>query len=215
MCIMHIFEKEWHMYRILIITSLVALSACATDLQLTSGRAFLDTATISDPDLVKAARYEPRLEFPARIGLVRLVYGGIEPMPHAERALYAKAFDAGFGTIVHLGSLEAQYVGQTPRKGKWSDLKKLQVLAASRHLDYILLISYLPGRNLAEALFLDTRSGYPYASADVSLPGRAKTNFWGNRLKSQARQNRATLDLAEHLAPEIEKMAENLARAAK
>ena len=65
---------------------------------------------IEGASVAAAAAHEPRLDFPARIGVVRLVYGRMTPVPAAEQTLFAEALDgaASLGEFVTLGPLEAQ-----------------------------------------------------------------------------------------------------------
>ncbi|OUS39165.1 hypothetical protein A9Q94_00300 [Rhodobacterales bacterium 56_14_T64] len=197
------------MFRVILIASTLVISACDPAIQHTSGRAYLAAGGIEDPDIAKFASYEPNLKFPARVGVVRLVYGRLSTMPNKERDLYLGDLPEAFGAVVHLGPLEAQMIGQYGYSRV--DQKEIRQLAASRHLDYVMVLSFDPGKNSAEALFLDVRNGYPYASVDAKPPGRGKTNFWGNNLGNQSRLNSATYRLARHLKPELEAMVAGLA----
>lgn len=201
------------MPRSLVLLCLVAVAGCATDFQTTSGAAYLAAGGISDPTIAAAASAEPRLSFPARIGVVRLVYYRVSPIPARERALYdgLVARSSGFGEFVHLGALESRVADRTPFVSVDHDLRRL---AASRHLDYLLVLSLDPERNSAEALMLDVRTGYPYASTQVSPPGRSRTGFFGGRINSPRRLDAATLRLARALTPELETMFAGLAERA-
>lgn len=194
------------MNRLIILISSLLLSACEVEYQTTSGAAYLATGTADDPTISNVAAYEPNLAFPARIGVVRLVYGQITTAPKAERDVFAETISRVPGTIVQLGQLEARMAGASYR----TDQYDIRQLAASRHLQYVLLISYNPGQNSAEALFLDVQNGYPYASIEIVVPGRGITNFWGGRPRNQNRINAATLRAARKLAPEIATMFEGL-----
>jgi len=202
------------MKHLLILISALTLAACNVDYQTTSGAAYLAAGTIDDPYLAGTAAYEPNLHFPARIGVVKLVYNQITSTPSAERALFADTLSQVPGEVVQLGVLDAQ---MSERENYYRvDRGKIRQLAVSRHLDYVLIISYDPGQNTAEALFMDVRSGYPYASAEVALDGPGRTNFWGGNLRNQNRINAATLRLARQLAPKIKNMLKGLiARAAR
>ncbi len=196
------------MKRLIILCSALMLSACSSvDFQTTSGAAYIAESPINDPDLRRAAAYEPNLHFPARIGVVRLVYGKITSTPSRERAAFAQALARVPAEIVQLGALESRMSNGHQRHPSADYIRNL---AASRHLDYVLIISYDPGQNTAEALFLDTRTGYPYASVEVAPPGRGRHNFWGGHLRSDARIRTATLRLARALAPDIDAMVTGL-----
>ncbi len=194
------------MKRFIIFAAFLLLAACEVEFQDTSGRAYLAASEFDDPTISTGAAYEPHLKFPARIGVVRLVYGQISITPETERAVFADTMSRIPGTIIQLGPLEARMSGLRYR----ADLGEIRELAASRHLKYVLIISYDPGRNSAEALFLDVQSGYPYASIEAAAPGRSRTNFWGGPLHNQNRINASTLRLARTLAPDIEALFEGL-----
>lgn len=193
------------MIRPLFLASTLALSACSTSFQTTSGARYLSVGEIDSASVAAAAAHEPRLEFPARIGVIRLVYGRLTTIPSEERALFTEALDGrdNWGEFVMLGPLEAQ-LNRIPAMG--ARPLEYRRLGASRHLDYILFLAYDPTRNSAEALFMDVRSGYPYASIEADVPGSGATNFWGNRLRNPARIDRESLRLARALAPELSGM---------
>lgn len=200
------------MFRVILIASTLLISACDPTIQQTSGRAYLAAGDINDPDVAKFANYEPNLNFPARVGVVRLVYGDISSIPDKERDLYLEGLPESFGAIVKLGPLDAQMANIRQHS---MDQVAIRQLAASRHLDYVLVLSFDPGKNSAEALFVDVRSGYPYASVEANPAGRGRTSFWGNELGNQGRLNGATYRLAGHLKPELEAMASGLEAEAK
>ena len=195
----------------LVLISALLLAACSVDYQTTSGAAYLAQGEIDDPDQRRAAAYEPNLHFPARIGVVKLVYGQISTTPTTERAAFADTLAKVPGTITHLGPLDAEMFGINVNNWNRLDQHDIRQLAASRHLDYVLIISYDPGQNTAEALFMDVRNGYPYASAETAAQGQGSRNFWGGPLRNQSRINTTTLRLARKLAPEIEAMIDVLA----
>lgn len=195
------------MIRISCFLAAFCLTACDPQIMTSSGRAFLAGAGINDPKIAAAARYEPDLRLPARIGLVRLVYGQITTMPEAERTLLAKDLPKGLGTIVPLGPLEAQLQDvpyRTPR------IDALRLLGAARHLDMILVIDHDPGENTSEALLIDVANGYPYASIEARAEGSGRRGFWGGRINNPARLDRATLRLAGALKPNLDKAASRL-----
>ena len=196
------------MIRAFILASSLTLSACEVEYQNSSGAAYqLASGETGDPALSSVAAYEPDLHFPAKIGVVRLVYGQISTAPEAERAIFAETISRVPGSVVQLGPLEMRMLDIHRYRVDQFDIRKL---AASRHLDYVLIISYDPGRNSAEALFLDVKSGYPYASIETIASGRGARNFWGGPLRNQNRINAATLRLARHIAPDIETLLEGL-----
>ena len=196
------------MKRFLILITTLLLTACSVDYQNTSGAAYLSEGEIDGPALRRAAAYEPNLHFPARIGVVKLVYNQITTTPSAERAVFAGTLSRVPGEVVLLGALEARMA--ISRNHYRFSQDRIRQLAASRHLDYVLIISYDPSQNTAETLFMDVRSGYPYASTEIAAQGRGLTNFWGGIPHNQNRINAATLRLARALVPEIEAMLEGL-----
>lgn len=112
------------------------------------------------------------------------------------------------GTLIQLGDLEADMAGI---KGYYRrDGSEVRALAASRHLDYVVVLAYEPGDNTVEALFLDVRNGYPYGSIEVVREGRGVRNFWGGPVRKPQRLNRATYRLAKSLKPELDQMVEGL-----
>ena len=196
----------------ILITSLL-LAACSVDYQNTSGAAYLAAGEVNDPELSRAAAYESNLHFPARIGMVKLVYNQITTTPNAERVVFADSLSRVPGEVVLLSALEA-LMSNSRNHYRFSQ-NRIRQLAASRHLDYVLIISYDPSRNTAEALFMDVRTGYPYASAETAAQGRGPTSFWGGPLRNQNRINTATLRLARALVPEIEEMLKGLVARAR
>ncbi len=196
------------MKRLILLLSSLLLAACDTQFQNTSGAAYL---AAGKPEGISSAvaSYEPDLHFPARIGVVRLVYNRITTTPNAERLLFAEMLSRVPGEVVQLGALEARMSGIPDYRTL--DQNDIRTLAVSRHLDYVLVLSYDPGQNSAEALFLDVRSGYPYASIETAAQGRGSANFWGGPVRNQYRLGVITLRLARHLAPELEAMLTGLA----
>ncbi|MGH1416557.1 MAG: hypothetical protein ACRBB0_23915 [Pelagimonas sp.] len=186
------------------------LAACSMDIQGTSGKAYLASDQPGNSPIA-AANYEPELHFPARIGLVRLVHGAMTLMPERERLLFAGTDMSALGEVVTLGPLEAQLF----KTGRfWATQDNIRALAASRHLDFVLVVQLDPEHNSAEAVFLDVRSGYPYASLESIRPGRGRTNLWGNRMRNQNRINAANYRLVEHIRPKLGEMFQELAKQA-
>ena len=194
------------MIRYVLPLALLTLCACDPTIMNSSGAAYLSERRFNDAEIAQSARYEPDLRFPARIGVVRLVYNQITSLPDPERELLMKEMPAGLGTFVPISALDAK-LARTG--GRYTD-KQLRSLAASRHLDYLLLISFDPGQNTSEALFVDVATGYPYASASHVRKGRGIRNFWGGPVRSKSRLNAATLELAHGLKPKLHDAARHL-----
>lgn len=223
MCLLHIFYgqgsvnmkcaictfMENHMLTRTLLPCLLLVSACAMpEIQNTSGKAYLAAGPIADREIAAAAAYEPKLTLPARIGIVRLVYDKFTTIPEKELDLILAELPAGLGEMTQLGPLDARITlnEQHPR----STQKNIRKLAASRHLDYVLVLSFHPGNNTAEALMLDVRTGYPYASTEAAVTGSGIRNFWGNEVRNSTRVNRTTLRLTKALTPKLHQLAQQL-----
>lgn len=197
------------MLRPLLAISLVALSACAPEVQSTSGTAYLAQGAIADPDIAAAATRDPApLKFPARIGLLRFVQGSVTTVPANERDLLLATLPKALGEVTQLGALEVGLISHTRLHS--ADAKRVRALAASRHLDYVLVVSLDPHKNTAEALFMDVRTGYPHGSIETTGPGRGITNTFGYRPNNPNKINRATSKLTKALKPQLEALATSL-----
>ncbi|MEO0502270.1 MAG: hypothetical protein AAFZ14_03010 [Pseudomonadota bacterium] len=197
------------MFRPLLALSMIALSACTPEVQSTSGTAFLAQGAIADPDIAAAAALDPApLNFPARIGLIRFVQGSVSTLPANERDLLISTLPKALGDITQLGTLEVGLFSRTRLHS--ADGKRIRELAASRHLDYVLVVSLDPHKNTAEALFMDVRTGYPHGSIETTGSGRGITNTFGYRPNNPNKINRATSRLTKALKPQLEALAKTL-----
>ncbi|MEO0485159.1 MAG: hypothetical protein AAF092_04535 [Pseudomonadota bacterium] len=184
--------------------------------------AVLTLAACGGPDLgptrfhangaaTRAVTQVPELQFPARIGVVRIVYGRLTVAPAEEQKLFlGKA--PPMGEFVAIGPLETRLAGMRSLNVRSDTFKSF---AASRNLDYLLVIELAPGRNTGEALFLDAATGHPFASFEVAAPGRGIRNFWGSAVRPGPRRDRATLKIAEHMVPGMTQMLSGLAAQAR
>ena len=111
------------MKRIMFAASALALAACSTHVQSSSGRDYLSKAPApvrvaslagegaGDAQLGAiraAASVEPLLRFPAKIGVARIEDGALTPIPDAEMAAFAGALEAtggAYGDFVPLNLL--------------------------------------------------------------------------------------------------------------
>jgi hypothetical protein len=189
------------------LAAFIATTACAPDVMSSSGADYVARAGITDPKIAEAAAHRPNLRFPARVGVVRLVYGQIKTPSAEERALFQQALPSGIGEVTLLGALDAQLAGLHRYQ---LDQHEIRRLAARHHLDYALVIALDPGQNSAQAAFLDVATGYPYTSIETKLPGRGKRGFWGGRLHSTARLDAATLAMSQQFAPDLTAMLKAL-----
>lgn len=147
------------------------LAACGYHVQDTSGRTFLDrepslaatppqTASATRPgaatdfrrELRAAADVEPRLTFPARIGLARVERGEMTAIPPAEAEAWMKMAEKlgpRFGTFVPVSPLVVELVAsEADDRGKERRLhrgivaelvRKLRLGAARQHVDAMLI----------------------------------------------------------------------------
>lgn len=136
----------------LLLTGL-AVSACTHTSQFTSGQAYLDkyqhpayaAKTTIDQDVREIAAIEPRLEFPARIGLARIQSGTLTSIPADEVAAWqslAEDLGAAYGEFVPVSPLVAAMVaeplveGVSPAKRVVDEVRRG---SARQHLDYVLI----------------------------------------------------------------------------
>ncbi len=149
------------MHRLTLLVFISLLVACANSVQTTSGKAYLEkyahvpvlsTSEAAsqgfdiDAAVREAAAIEPILEFPARIGLVRVAgYGEISDIPEAEALHWADLVDRlgdGFGTFVPINPLIAKLVQPNFANSQNSPLdvvSTIRLVAARQHLDAVLM----------------------------------------------------------------------------
>lgn len=135
----------------------ISLTACVHTIQTTSGRDYLshyptaqtyptqarDYKSI-DAEVAKVAAIEPNLQFPARIGIVKIERGEIANMSQAEGDTWSEAaqrLGRSFGEFVPVSPLIAEMVtdkksGGTPLQNV---IRKVRLGAARQHLDVVLL----------------------------------------------------------------------------
>lgn len=157
---------------ILIIVSLVGLSSCGQTVQTTSGRDYLSRyptpATYPtqaqsegykkiDAEVATVAAVEPNLQFPARIGIVKIERGAIANMSQAEGdAWFAATQRLGnaFGEFIPINPLIAEMVTDkatgTPLQNV---IRKVRLGAARQHLDIVLLYEVY-GKSSSHSNFL-------------------------------------------------------------
>ncbi len=220
--------------------ALLTLAACQPTFQETSGADYVAARPgLIDPEIRDIALVEPDLTFPARIGLARVVNGALSVAPPEEAEMFADfaARHAGLGTFVPVSPLVEGMVN-TDRRGPVVD--RLRRTAARQHLDYVLVYelgarsrgtrdtpfaladvtliggAILPTRinrvtGIGNAIFLDVRNGYPYATASATedLSGLARS-FGTGRAQRDLRE-RATGRVAAKLLPQVDEMLTQLA----
>jgi hypothetical protein len=185
----------------LTILATLALAACATpDFQTTSGADYLAARPApSDPQVARAAAVEGDLRFPARIGLVRLVNGKMEPLPPAEAEEIGRMAKGlyGFGEFAPLSQTIAALIPDAPRDG----VALARVTAARQHMDYLVVLAHDLSTATVEALFVDVRTGYVYANAQAGDGGQTMRSSG-----DVDRVNRRTLALTREITPQLAEM---------
>lgn len=160
------YAKTFQVLALILATLAVAtLAGCGTDIQTTSGRAYLDAYEVPassavapggdetiDAKVRRIAAVEPILRFPARIGLARIENGELTGIPGAEAEAWmagAERLGVGLGELVPLSRLVAEMVADpVPQAaGQWTPpeerihqtMEKIRLGAARQHLDAVLV----------------------------------------------------------------------------
>lgn len=152
--------------------ALLALAACSTTLQTTSGADYLarydashevlnGAATDVDADVRRIAAIEPTLSFPARIGLARIEHGRLTTLPEDEGLIWQDLVETlgdEYGELVPVSPMIASLVSDPG--DSWSNssaevIAHIRRGAARQHLDYVLAYEVGSSRqNKANALAL-------------------------------------------------------------
>jgi len=146
----------------LLVGTTALLAACGYTVQDSSGREFLnrDPSLLASTDTKAASRasddmrgairdaanVEPRLTFPARIGIARIEGGRITAIPPDEAEAWSKMAERlgpRFGAFVPISPLIAELVAsestRTQRGGVAETVRKLRLGAARQHVDAMLV----------------------------------------------------------------------------
>ena len=138
------------------------LAACGHQVQTTSGSQYLAAysgpssqpgpAPIADAEIALAANVEPRLRFPARIGLARIGPEGLAAVPAAKADSWvalAERLGGGYGTFVPVSPLIAALATPEPSAEDRADwpyrttlsevVRQVRLGAARQHLDAVLI----------------------------------------------------------------------------
>ena len=129
------------------------LSACSHTSQFTSGKSYLNTyehpayaaSTSIDQEVRDIAAIEPRLEFPARIGLARIQKGRLTSIPGDEVTAWQTLKDdlgGTYGDFVPVSPLVAAMVSRPAEKGTAGAKRVVDDIrrgSARQHLDYVLI----------------------------------------------------------------------------
>lgn len=175
----------------------MALGGCGQAIQTSSGADFVAarpewaarfnpgvTPARSSPDIdrevFEAARAEPLLRFPARIGLARLQGGRLTAIPPEEGDLWLALIarqGQGYGEFVPVSPLVAQMAaGGANSQGRRSPVDMIRIGAARQHVDAVLV--YEVGSTQRD-------TGTPLSVLDLTIIG----NFI---IPSRVLQSRAT-----------------------
>jgi len=145
------------MIRLFIVSLIYFYLTACTYVQTTSGQDYLskyptqneyherDTFHRNVDDEVKqVAAIEPQLDFPARIGIAKIMYGKLTSMSYDEANLWFQAretLDSQFGEFVPVSPLIAEMVaGQKSYSKSLSNvIRKIRLGAARQHLDAVLI----------------------------------------------------------------------------
>jgi hypothetical protein len=182
--------------------ALAMLTACESDIQTTSGQAYLDKYETTTPVEAHATRgagltidekvrqvaaVEPTLRFPARIGLARIENGELSGIAADEAAAWmegAERLGPAFGTFVPLNRLVAEMVtGPSAEAHSVSEtrlhrtMEKIRLGAARQHLDAVLVYevygSSEQSGNLLSALNVTIIGAFMLPGEDVHAEGFA------------------------------------------
>lgn len=131
---------------------LLAIGACSQvpSYQTTSGANFIDAARGQiDPDVAAVAAIEPALQFPARIGIARVVNGRLTLPTEAETALFTQTTQntSRYGSFVvvnpYLTELLTTARLPVDQNGRAQHIRnvhrQIQLTAARQHLDYVMI----------------------------------------------------------------------------
>jgi hypothetical protein len=182
--------------------TILLLAGCESNVQTSSGAdyraaqpGFTPSASSAiDEAVAQASQIEPLLRFPARIGLARIQFGGLAPVPPREAdawIAFAK-LHGDYGTFVPISPLIADMAGSRAGTLGNSVVNRIRLAAATQHVDAVLIYSVggqttnatsplslldltivgaflVPSRSIhgqatATALLMDVRNGYPYAT---------------------------------------------------
>ncbi len=137
--------------------SVLALAACSTTSQYTSGQDYLSRYSSSpayaaagtgsgtgiDARIREIAAVEPSLEFPARIGLARIERGVLVSIPADEAADWAALKDklgGGYGEFIPVSPLIVSMVNDpSDPKSPGALVNNIRAGSARQHLDHVLI----------------------------------------------------------------------------
>lgn len=138
------------------VAAVLAIGACETSLQTTSGADYLarydpsyetssETALAVDEDVRRIASIEPNLIFPARIGLARIERGRLTTLPAEDARVWqdqVEQLGATYGEFVPVSPMIAEMVStaSSSRSSSAADIiAHIRRGAARQHFDYVLV----------------------------------------------------------------------------
>lgn len=192
-----------------------------------------------DADIALIATVEPHLRFPARIGVAQVSGGRLLLADQTTEDQFSALFlrHAAMGTFVPISPMIASMVNDTD--ASHDVVQDIRRAAARQHLDYVLIVevaadsteadtalavadvtlvlgAVLPTRvikvqGVGQALFVDVRNGYPYATAQISQDLQGLARSFGTYRRQQALEAKALTKTRAALVPEIDAMLTALA----
>ncbi len=214
----------------------ITLTACGPTFQTTSGAAFVaDSRGTIDPNIAKVADIEPDLRLPARIGLARVVNGQLTTIPSAEAEMFGELAQThrAMGEFVPVSPLITAMISDRPGSAR-GVLNQIRETAARQHLDYVMIYEagarsrrtntpfaladvtiiggvLLPTRKIdvmgiGQVMFVDTRSGYPYATVSTTTDLTGFGRSWSSHLAEDDLRNRAVADVVKALVPQVDEL---------
>ena len=138
--------------RCIALSAALLATACGTDVQTTSGRAYqAQDRTLFDPmkgtgidrAVAQAASTEPLLRFPARIGLARIQHGAIVavPPPEADAWIAFARSHPQYGTYVPINPIVAEMAVSATGDAAHNVIDAIRLGAARQHVDAVLIYS--------------------------------------------------------------------------
>ena len=141
---------------VIAIAAALAIGACGTSLQTTSGADYLarydtsyqasdEKAQAIDEDVRRIASIEPNLVFPARIGLARIERGRLTTLPEEDARAWqdqVEKLGTTYGEFVPVSPMIAEMVNTSSptRSSSAADIMAhIRRGAARQHLDYVLV----------------------------------------------------------------------------
>lgn len=138
----------------MIIVLAALTTGCQHAVQTTSGRQYLQgyqqlPETLTDQAVMDAAKIEPNLKFPARIGLIRIAHGQVTPIPPEEAEAWitlTETLGSDFGEFMPVSRMiAAMAAGDQPRRSHdYEDhlkglIRNIRLGSARQHLDAVLM----------------------------------------------------------------------------